>query len=231
MSRILRPLRAVPAVLVLTAAAALGSGGCAPAPSTADARTAKTTATPASTPTPSTPDSAACCDVSDDGTPAPAVELKVVTFDQWQGAVEAQRGKVVVVGVWGAFCLPCRKEFPHLVELNRRYARDGVVCMSVSVDPVEGRGSALAFLKTQGAGFANYWLNADHHLWQDKWDVNGLPAALVFDRDGRQVRKFDNDDVSKPFAYSNVEKLVKQLILEVHSPHDLRGGPLPGGKP
>jgi thiol-disulfide isomerase/thioredoxin len=191
--------------------------GCAPAPSTTETSRAKSTAAEPATQPASASEAACCCDPAEDSTTAqkppvaPPVQLKVVKFDQWQAAVKAQRGKVVVVDVWASNCGPCRKEFPHLVELSRRYARDGVAFMSVSVDPVDNKASALAFLQKHNPPFTNYLLDEDHHLWQDKWDVNGLPAVLVFDQRGEQVRKIDNDDPGKPFTTADVETVLKEL--------------------
>jgi thiol-disulfide isomerase/thioredoxin len=142
---------------------------------------------------------------------AAEIKLDVLTYDQLEAAIKAQGGKVVVVDVWGDFCLPCKREFPNLVKLHERYAKDGVVCMSVSVDPAENRAAALAFLKTRGATFSNYLLDEGDGLW-DKWDFKGVPAVFVFDRAGKRVGNFTNDDPDNQFTYADVEKLVQKLI-------------------
>ena len=96
--------------------------------------------------------------------------------------------------------------------MQRRYSRDGVVCLSVSVDEPARRPAALAFLKTQGATFANYLLNEDPSVWQEKFDVNGPPAVFVFGRDGKQAGKFDHNDPDRSYTYDDVESLVRQLL-------------------
>src|SRR5947208_14106172 len=45
------------------------------------------------------------------------VELTDVTFAGLNAAVEQNRGKVVLVDVWETTCAPCKKKFPHLVQL------------------------------------------------------------------------------------------------------------------
>ena len=46
--------------------------------------------------------------------------------------------------------------------MSKKYAADGVVCMSVSVDVLKDAPQALAFLKARGARFENYLLDEDN---------------------------------------------------------------------
>jgi thiol-disulfide isomerase/thioredoxin len=150
---------------------------------------------------------------------AAAVELKVVKYADLIAAVRAQVGKVVVVDIWGEFCIPCKKEFPHLVDLHRRLADKGLVCMSVTIDPNEPQkqAAALKFLQKVGATFPNFLLDENQKVWQSKWDITAVPAVFVFDRKGRRVAKFDNEDTDKPepFTYQkDIEPLVEKLVNE-----------------
>jgi len=143
-----------------------------------------------------------------------AVTLETVKYPDLCKAVRAQRGKVVVVDVWADFCVPCKREFPHLVALHEKYAGAGLVCMSVAVDEVKQQPAALAFLRKQQAAFANYLLDEEFGYWQDKFDINGPPAVFVFDRANRRAGKFDYTDPNKQFTYADVEKLVQQLLRD-----------------
>jgi thiol-disulfide isomerase/thioredoxin len=140
------------------------------------------------------------------------VELKAVKYADLVKAVRAQRGKVIVIDVWADFCIPCKREFHNLVELNRQYGDKGLVCMSVTVDPPEGKEGALRFLKKSKATFANYFLDEKAALWQDRWGIKGPPAVFVFDRQGRRAAKFDSEDPEKPLSYEDVKKLVPKLL-------------------
>jgi thiol-disulfide isomerase/thioredoxin len=141
------------------------------------------------------------------------VRLEVVKYDRLIEAVRALRGKVVVVDVWATYCVPCKREFPHLVRLHQEYAGAGLACLSVTVDKPDKEKAALQFLQKQKATFSNYLLDEDAALWQEKWKVNGVPVVFVFDRDGRRAAKFDAEDPAHPFDYEhNVEPLVKQLL-------------------
>jgi thiol-disulfide isomerase/thioredoxin len=141
----------------------------------------------------------------------PEVKLEVVKHIQLLDALKAQRGKVVVLDVWASWCVPCKQEFPHLVELHQRYAKDGVVCVSVSLDEPKQRDTALTFLKSKGAAFPNYLLDEGDGGW-DKLDVKSIPAVFVYDREGKLARKFTGDDPDNQFTYADVEKFVQELI-------------------
>ncbi len=98
------------------------------------------------------------------------------------------------------------------MQLHQKYAKDGLVAMSVSVDAPEDRGKALEFLQKQKATFANYWLDEKGEVWADKLDITGPPAVFVFDRRGKRAAKFDTNDPDKPYTYEDVEKVVQRLL-------------------
>jgi thiol-disulfide isomerase/thioredoxin len=143
---------------------------------------------------------------------ADAVSLQPITWKQYEEALGKLRGQIVVVDVWAEYCTPCKKEFPHLVALHKKYGRDGVTCVSVTVDELPQREAALKFLKSKGATFANYLLNEEVDFWQKKFSVNGPPAVFVFDRDGKLAGRFDCSDPDKPYDYDDVESLVKKVL-------------------
>lgn len=155
--------------------------------------------------------------VADAGPPSGEVQLKAIRYADLVKAVREHRGKVIVVDLWGDFCLPCKREFPHLVALHQQFAQRGLVCMSVALDPPpDGSVPApppgvLKFLTRQKAAFANYWLLEDGKAWTDRFGIEGVPAVFVFDRQGRRAAKFTQDN-GKTFDYTDVRKLVEKLL-------------------
>jgi hypothetical protein len=98
--------------------------------------------------------------------------------------------------------------------MQERYGKDGLVCLSVSVDAPDRKAGVLAFLGKQKATFPNYLLDEDAAVWQNQWKIKGPPAVFVFDRAGKRAGKFDSDDPDRPGTPEDVENLVKQLLRQ-----------------
>jgi hypothetical protein len=93
--------------------------------------------------------------------------------------------------------------------MHHKYAKDGLVCMSVTVDDKDDREKALKFLKDQKAEFPNYLIDEEAEVWQKRLEVSAPPGVIVFDRDGKRVKTFTSED---PFTYADVEKAVEPLL-------------------
>ena len=63
----------------------------------------------------------------------PAPELEGTTLDGDAFALSDWAGEVVVINVWGSWCVPCRKETPELVRLANEYADRGVRFLGINI--------------------------------------------------------------------------------------------------
>ncbi len=137
------------------------------------------------------------------------VELVNADFAALQKAIDAHKGKVVIVDVWADFCLPCKKKFPHIVELSKTHAKDGLVVITVSVDELDKKANALAFLKKNDATFQNFLLDdtdENKEKWEKKLAHTSPPILHVFDRGGKLVKTFEFEEAKV------VDKFIEETI-------------------
>lgn len=152
-----------------------------------------------------------------------AVKLRIVDWKAVEKLVASKKGKVVVVDIWTTTCGTCVEEFPKVVALQKKLGRKHLACISVACDydgikdkpPKHYAPGVLKFLKKQNATFDNVLLTVPFIDFLDQIDLSSTPALLVYGRDGKLVKRFDNDKAEKiadEFTFDDVESLVKRLI-------------------
>ena len=125
-------------------------------------------------------------------------------------AVKECKGKVVIVDFWQDTCIPCKRNFPHLVEQYHKYAGD-VAAISVCLDELgpDVKDRALTFLKRSKAAFPNFLLDEKPEVWQEKLGTQSVPLIFVFDKEGKAY-KLPGDALDKDLK--NVDKLIDELV-------------------
>ena len=148
--------------------------------------------------------------------------LVVASWEEVQQMVAAHEGKVVVLDLWSTWCLPCMKEFPHLVEIHQDFP-DHVACISVSLNytgaedetPEDMREQVMPFLTAKKAFFQNVISRDPDNVVMERISLASIPAVMVFGRDGTLLKRFDNDQglYGEGFTYpDNILPLVKEAI-------------------
>ncbi|WP_158264857.1 TlpA family protein disulfide reductase [Blastopirellula marina] len=157
------------------------------------------------------------------------VTTKVMDYSGLQMLIESYRGKVVVVDVWSTQCPPCIKELPGLVELDKEYPSDDLKCITVSLDynGIAGetpeqyqdpQGQVMLILERIGVTCDNIIAADDSETMLSKLELGAPPAVYVYGRDGKLVKRFDNEGEGvteeTAFTYADIKPLVAELVKQ-----------------
>jgi len=119
-------------------------------------------------------------------------EAPAITAQGWvNGEPPADlEGKVIVVDEWATWCLPCRKEAPHLVATYNEFKdRDDVVFIGLTSQGEDSLPAIKSFLDDTGITWPNGY-GAVETLVGFKAEY--IPRAWVIGRSGRVVWNYDS---------------------------------------
>jgi len=102
-----------------------------------------------------------------------------------------------------------------MVEMQQRYAPDGVEFLSLCLDDPDDRDAirqARSFLEEQGAAFSHYRISENLFTAFEKLDIQSIPAVFVYDENGELRHKLTGDDPDHQFTDSDVEEAILELL-------------------
>ena len=145
------------------------------------------------------------------------ITLRVVTPKEYEAEIKKHKGKVVLVDFWATWCIPCLKNFHHSVEWQKKYAPNGLVVISVSMDDddAETKQQALEFLKKQkAANITNLQssLGGEEEAMKAFGITGGaIPFYKIYDKTGKLTQTFGTDPDNPP-GPEDVEAAVKRAL-------------------
>ncbi|WP_055443317.1 TlpA disulfide reductase family protein [Lacinutrix himadriensis] len=104
------------------------------------------------------------------------------------------KGKVTIIDFWAAWCGPCRKENPNVVNVYEKYHSKGLEIIGVSLDGTPQQKDAKQAWKDAIEKDKLTW----HHVsnlqyFNDpiakQFNINSIPATFIIDADGKIIAK------------------------------------------
>jgi len=134
-------------------------------------------------------------------------EFKVVSTSGQTISQENYRGRVLVLDFFATWCQPCRQSIPHLVEMNRKYGKQGLQILGLSVDK-EAERTVKSFTDEFRV---NYPLALAGDRTTDDFGILSVPIMFLVNKKGGVVevyRGFSADTAR------SLEQSIKRLLTE-----------------
>jgi len=113
----------------------------------------------------------------------------------------------VLLDFWASWCVPCRRSFPWMNEMQEKYAQDGLVIIAVNVDrEVE---NAAAFLAEYPANFEIIY-DPDAVLAKE-YKIEVMPSSFIIGRNGASIDRHAGFKVKKQDEYEAVLRAALEL--------------------
>jgi thiol-disulfide isomerase/thioredoxin len=118
----------------------------------------------------------------------------------------------LIINFWATFCKPCMEEIPHFQKLGKKYEKNGVKLLLVSLDMKDDFPSKVdAFVEKKKITTPVAWLdetNADYFCPRiDKAWSGAIPATL-FINNANSYRKF----TEKPLSEEQLEREIRMIL-------------------
>ncbi len=113
-------------------------------------------------------------------TPQPAPDIAINTIDK-TFKLSDLKGQVVYLDFWASWCVPCRKSFPFMQQMQQKYRNQGLKIIAVNLDKEQKL--ADIFLKKFDVSFTIGFDKVGDSA--SAYQLQGMPSTYLIGRDGK----------------------------------------------
>ncbi|GHF87501.1 TlpA disulfide reductase family protein [Thalassotalea marina] len=129
------------------------------------------------------------------------------TLTEFDALIQSNKGKVIYVDFWASWCIPCKKSFPWMNEMQAKYKNTDFTVLSVNLDA--NKSHALTFLEEIPATFPVFYDPKGRVAKAFK--LKGMPSSFIVDKAGNIVSSHVGFNETKKVSYqTEIEALIKQ---------------------
>jgi peroxiredoxin len=134
-------------------------------------------------------------------------DFKVISTTGQTISQRNYRGHVLILDFFATWCSPCRQSIPHLVELNRKYGKQGLQILGLSVGE-DGERAVKTFTDEFSV---NYPLALVIDSTAADFGVRSVPVMFLINKKGEiaEVYRGYTDGVGQ-----SLERSIKRLLAE-----------------
>jgi len=118
-------------------------------------------------------------------------------------SLESYKGKVILVDFWATWCPPCIKGIPHFINLQKKYEKQGLQVLGISVD--SSVNPVLPFISKYKINYPIMMERPD--VIQAFGEIRAVPTTFIIDRNLNIVDKVVGYRSEEYF-----EQIVKMLL-------------------
>ena len=134
-------------------------------------------------------------------------EEKKISGDFWKELKDKYKWKVVFVDIWATWCVPCRREIPHAIELHEYFKGKEIAFVNLCLDSNKSEWKKV--IKNSNIKGDNYFFNEPQtQIFKAKFKFQGYPTYLIVDKQGNLVNK----NAPRPSSKDIIEKLLIEWI-------------------
>jgi peroxiredoxin len=139
------------------------------------------------------------------GDRAPAIKL--VTTSGQPVTLTNYKGYVLVMDFFATWCIPCKESIPHMNALNRKYGKQGLQVLGISVDE-GGEREVKNFIAERKISYPVAVAPED---LQTEYGLRSIPTIYVINKKGMVAEKFQGFSEQTGRA---MEETIKRLLAE-----------------
>jgi thiol-disulfide isomerase/thioredoxin len=125
----------------------------------------------------------------------------------WFSLNENLDGDVVYISFWATWCVPCRREMPHLQKLHEDFADQGLTVIGINTDPPGTTSKIKPFVNRYKITYTTL-LDPNNNVLDKYNPTRELPYAVLVDRSGNVSKIF-------PGYRKGDEILLREKIIEL----------------
>lgn len=122
------------------------------------------------------------------------------------------RGSPLLVNFWATWCAPCRKEFPIIKEIEKKFGKDGLVVLAVNVDDTRTISGVKSFVSAHSLNFT-IPLDPNRKLFNN-FHGSSLPLTLLIDASGNVIRTYSG---FLGVWEEDIDRLLSELVTNTSS--------------